>query len=151
MLLSSLSDPLTQPHRTVFTRAIEACDLHWQDPHLQHIISKDHYAKYCYHNKKDNPLFDTRGWPLWHGKRQFGPKGMTNVLFISLNVLFIFSCLFFFSLFYPPCCRARPYCLRPSGCTEITWLPQRSTETGHRHSQHTEEATAETAGVLLHS
>lgn len=96
MLLSSLSDPLTQPHRTVFTRAIEACDLHWQDPHLQHIISKDHYAKYCYHNKKDNPLFDTRGWPLWHGKRQFGPKGMTNVLFISLNVLFIFSCLFFF-------------------------------------------------------
>uniref|UniRef100_A0A3P8VRJ9 Zinc finger SWIM-type containing 6 n=1 Tax=Cynoglossus semilaevis TaxID=244447 RepID=A0A3P8VRJ9_CYNSE len=59
-------DPLTQPHRTVFTRAIEACDLHWQDPHLQHIISKDHYAKYCYHNKKDNPLFDTRGWPLWH-------------------------------------------------------------------------------------
>ncbi|TMS03791.1 Zinc finger SWIM domain-containing protein 6 [Larimichthys crocea] len=29
-----------RPHRTVFTRAIEACDLHWQDRHLQHIIAK---------------------------------------------------------------------------------------------------------------
>ncbi|XP_071323097.1 zinc finger SWIM domain-containing protein 6 [Trachinotus anak] len=59
-------DPLTRPHRTVFTRAIEACDLHWQDPHLQHIITVDHYANYCYHDNLDSSLFDARGWPLWH-------------------------------------------------------------------------------------
>ncbi|KAG7499232.1 hypothetical protein JOB18_032845 [Solea senegalensis] len=59
-------DPLTRPHRTVFTRAIEACDLHWQDPHLQHIITEDHYANYCYHDNLDSSLFDARGWPLWH-------------------------------------------------------------------------------------
>ncbi|XP_076614434.1 zinc finger SWIM domain-containing protein 6-like [Chaetodon auriga] len=59
-------DSLTRPHRTVFTRAIEACDLHWQDPHLQHIITEDHYANYCYHDNYDSSLFDGRGWPLWH-------------------------------------------------------------------------------------
>uniref|UniRef100_A0A3B4U8K1 Zinc finger SWIM-type containing 6 n=1 Tax=Seriola dumerili TaxID=41447 RepID=A0A3B4U8K1_SERDU len=62
-------DSLTRPHRTVFTRAIEACDLHWQDPHLQHIITVDHYANYCYHDNLDSSLFDARGWPLWHGER----------------------------------------------------------------------------------
>ncbi|XP_035524375.1 zinc finger SWIM domain-containing protein 6 [Morone saxatilis] len=59
-------DSLTRPHRTVFTRAIEACDLHWQDPHLQHIITEDHYTNYCYHDNLDSSLFDARGWPLWH-------------------------------------------------------------------------------------
>nr|XP_019937895.1 PREDICTED: zinc finger SWIM domain-containing protein 6-like [Paralichthys olivaceus] len=59
-------DSLTRPHRTVFTRAIEACDLHWQDPHLQHIITEDHYTNYCYHGNMDSSLFDARGWPLWH-------------------------------------------------------------------------------------
>ncbi|KAK2117908.1 Zinc finger SWIM domain-containing protein 6 [Saguinus oedipus] len=54
------------PHRTVFTRAIEACDLHWQDSHLQHIISSDLYTNYCYHDDTENSLFDSRGWPLWH-------------------------------------------------------------------------------------
>ncbi|AWO96028.1 putative zinc finger SWIM domain-containing protein 6 [Scophthalmus maximus] len=59
-------DSLTRPHRTVFTRAIEACDLHWQDPHLQHILMEDHYTHYCYHDNLDSSLFDGRGWPLWH-------------------------------------------------------------------------------------
>ncbi|XP_054908482.1 zinc finger SWIM domain-containing protein 6 [Poeciliopsis prolifica] len=59
-------DALTRPHRTVFTRAIEACDLHWQDPHLQHIITEDHYNHYCYHDNLNGSLFDSRGWPLWH-------------------------------------------------------------------------------------
>ncbi|KAM6976337.1 zinc finger SWIM domain-containing protein 6-like [Tautogolabrus adspersus] len=59
-------DSLTRPHRTVFTRAIEACDLHWQDPHLQQIITKDQYTNYCYHDNLDSSLFDPRGWPLWH-------------------------------------------------------------------------------------
>lgn len=53
----------------MFTRAIEACDLHWQDSHLQHIISDDLYTNYCYHDSTENSLFDSRGWPLWHGKR----------------------------------------------------------------------------------
>uniref|UniRef100_A0A8C6PGQ9 Zinc finger SWIM-type containing 6 n=1 Tax=Nothobranchius furzeri TaxID=105023 RepID=A0A8C6PGQ9_NOTFU len=55
-----------RPHRTVFTRAIEACDLHWQDRHLQHIITSDLYANYCYHDNQEGSLFDSRGWPLWH-------------------------------------------------------------------------------------
>ncbi|XP_066507316.1 zinc finger SWIM domain-containing protein 6 isoform X2 [Hoplias malabaricus] len=59
-------DSGTRPHRTVFTRAIEACDLHWQDSHLQHIISDDLYTNYCYHDNTENSLFDSRGWPLWH-------------------------------------------------------------------------------------
>lgn len=67
-LLVSPTDPVTRPHRTVFTRAIEACDLHWQDPHLQHIITEDHYTNYCYNYNPDSSLFDRRGWPLWHGE-----------------------------------------------------------------------------------
>ncbi|XP_046717014.1 zinc finger SWIM domain-containing protein 6 isoform X1 [Silurus meridionalis] len=59
-------DSSSRPHRTVFTRAIEACDLHWQDSHLQHIISDDLYTNYCYHDSTENSLFDSRGWPLWH-------------------------------------------------------------------------------------
>ncbi|KAE8636238.1 hypothetical protein XENTR_v10002901 [Xenopus tropicalis] len=59
-------DSSHRPHRTVFTRAIEACDLHWQDSHLQHIISSDLYTNYCYHDDTENSLFDSRGWPLWH-------------------------------------------------------------------------------------
>lgn len=60
-----------RPHRTVFTRAIEACDLHWQDRHLQHIIASDLYANYCYHDNQEGSLFDSRGWPLWHGKSKY--------------------------------------------------------------------------------
>ncbi|XP_039944969.1 zinc finger SWIM domain-containing protein 6-like isoform X2 [Hirundo rustica] len=59
-------DSSNRPHRTVFTRAIEACELHWQDSHLQHIISSDLYTNYCYHEHTENSLFDSRGWPLWH-------------------------------------------------------------------------------------
>ncbi|KAJ8260841.1 hypothetical protein COCON_G00165640 [Conger conger] len=59
-------DLANRPHRTVFTRAIEACDLHWQDSHLQHIISSDLYTNYCYHDNTENSLFDSRGRPLWH-------------------------------------------------------------------------------------
>ncbi|XP_054040562.1 zinc finger SWIM domain-containing protein 6 isoform X2 [Rissa tridactyla] len=59
-------DSSNRPHRTVFTRAIEACDLHWQDSHLQHIISSDLYTNYCYHDDTENSLFDSHGWPLWH-------------------------------------------------------------------------------------
>lgn len=68
---SHQSSPLVsaelRPHRTVFTRAIEACDLHWQDRHLQHIIASDLYANYCYNDNQEGSLFDSHGWPLWHG------------------------------------------------------------------------------------
>ncbi|XP_036383769.1 zinc finger SWIM domain-containing protein 6-like [Megalops cyprinoides] len=53
-------------HRTVFTRAIEACDLHWRDPHLQRIISSDFFPSRCYTDGTDGSLFDSRGWPMWH-------------------------------------------------------------------------------------
>ncbi|GAB0203594.1 zinc finger SWIM domain-containing protein 6 [Grus japonensis] len=66
IIQSSQTDSSNRPHRTVFTRAIEACDLHWQDSHLQHIISSDLYTNYCYHDDTENSLFDSHGWPLWH-------------------------------------------------------------------------------------
>ncbi|KAM9735793.1 zinc finger SWIM domain-containing protein 6-like [Menidia menidia] len=59
-------DSLARPPRTVFTRAIEACDLHWLDPHLQHVLTRDRYSSHCYHDNLDSALFDARGWPLWH-------------------------------------------------------------------------------------
>uniref|UniRef100_A0AAZ3P2S4 ZSWIM4-8 C-terminal domain-containing protein n=1 Tax=Oncorhynchus tshawytscha TaxID=74940 RepID=A0AAZ3P2S4_ONCTS len=67
----SLPDSSSRPHRTVFTRAIEACDLHWQDTHLQRIITHDLYTHshaHCHHDNHGSAgaLFDARGWPLWH-------------------------------------------------------------------------------------
>ncbi|KAI1900154.1 hypothetical protein AGOR_G00047090 [Albula goreensis] len=53
--------------RTVFSRAIEACDLHWRDPHLQRIIGSQLDASRCYHgDTADASLYDSRGRPLWH-------------------------------------------------------------------------------------
>nr|XP_060617519.1 zinc finger SWIM domain-containing protein 6 [Anolis sagrei ordinatus] len=63
---NAIQDSSNRSHRTVFTRAIEACDLHWQDSHLQHIISSDLYTNYCCHDDAENSLFDSHGWPLWH-------------------------------------------------------------------------------------
>ncbi|KAM4752170.1 zinc finger SWIM domain-containing protein 6 isoform 2-T2 [Cyanocitta cristata] len=72
-------DSSNRPHRTVFTRAIEACDLHWQDSHLQHIISSDLYTNYCYHDDTENLLFDSQGWPLWHELLHRGATSITNL------------------------------------------------------------------------
>uniref|UniRef100_A0A8I3W6Z1 Zinc finger SWIM-type containing 6 n=1 Tax=Callithrix jacchus TaxID=9483 RepID=A0A8I3W6Z1_CALJA len=72
-------DSSNRPHRTVFTRAIEACDLHWQDSHLQHIISSDLYTNYCYHDDTENSLFDSRGWPLWHELPHKSITSITNL------------------------------------------------------------------------
>ncbi|XP_033020494.1 zinc finger SWIM domain-containing protein 6 isoform X2 [Lacerta agilis] len=63
---NAIQDSSNRSHRTVFTRAIEACDLHWQDSHLQHIIRSDLYTNYCYHDDAETSLFDSHGWPLWH-------------------------------------------------------------------------------------
>nr|XP_061800542.1 zinc finger SWIM domain-containing protein 6-like [Nerophis lumbriciformis] len=51
------------PQRTVFTRAIEACSLNWQDPHLQRILTEDRYADCSRHDNSE--LFDSQGRPLW--------------------------------------------------------------------------------------
>uniref|UniRef100_A0A8C5N819 ZSWIM4-8 C-terminal domain-containing protein n=1 Tax=Gouania willdenowi TaxID=441366 RepID=A0A8C5N819_GOUWI len=54
-----------QPRRTVFSRAVEACDLHWQDSHLQRIISSDHYMSPSYQREGESLLFNPQGLPLW--------------------------------------------------------------------------------------
>ncbi|XP_016132781.1 zinc finger SWIM domain-containing protein 6-like [Sinocyclocheilus grahami] len=88
-------DSGTRPHRTVFTRAIEACDLHWQDSHLQHIINDDLFTNYCYHDNTENSLFDSRGWPLWHG----GPySGLGELIYresVPMHTFakYLFTCL----------------------------------------------------------
>ncbi|MCI4390527.1 zinc finger SWIM domain-containing protein 5 [Pangasianodon hypophthalmus] len=58
-------DSLARPRRTVFTRAMEACDLHWQDSHLQRIISSDFYVSPAYQREGENLLFNPQGLPLW--------------------------------------------------------------------------------------
>uniref|UniRef100_A0A669P931 Zinc finger SWIM-type containing 5 n=1 Tax=Phasianus colchicus TaxID=9054 RepID=A0A669P931_PHACC len=56
---------LARPRRTVFTRAIEGCDLHWQDSHLQRIISSDFYVSPAYQREGESLLFNSQGQPLW--------------------------------------------------------------------------------------
>nr|XP_042700989.1 zinc finger SWIM domain-containing protein 5 isoform X3 [Chrysemys picta bellii] len=58
-------DSLARPRRTVFTRAIEGCDLHWQDSHLQRIISSDFYVSPSYQRDGESLLFNAQGQPLW--------------------------------------------------------------------------------------
>ncbi|KAM6918815.1 zinc finger SWIM domain-containing protein 5 [Xenentodon cancila] len=58
-------DSLSRPRRTVFSRAIEACDLHWQDSHLQRIISSDFYMSPSYQREGESLLFNPQGLPLW--------------------------------------------------------------------------------------
>lgn len=62
------ADSLARPRRTVFTRAIEGCDLHWQDSHLQRIISSDFYVSPSYQREGESLLFNSQGQPLWLGK-----------------------------------------------------------------------------------
>nr|DBA17738.1 TPA: hypothetical protein GDO54_016066 [Pyxicephalus adspersus] len=58
-------DSLVRPRRTVFTRAIEACDLHWQDSHLQRIISSDFYFSPSCQRDGESLIFNSQGQPLW--------------------------------------------------------------------------------------
>ncbi|CAL1580167.1 unnamed protein product [Knipowitschia caucasica] len=58
-------DSLSRPRRTVFSRAVEACDLHWQDSHLQRIISSDFYMSPSYQREGESLLFSPQGLPLW--------------------------------------------------------------------------------------
>lgn len=62
------ADSLARPRRTVFSRAVEACDLHWQDSHLQRIISSEHYMSPAYQREGESLLFNPQGLPLWLGE-----------------------------------------------------------------------------------
>lgn len=63
-----LPDSLSRPRRTVFTRAIEGRELHWQDSHLQRIISSDIYIAPACQRESERLLFNSQGQPLWLGK-----------------------------------------------------------------------------------
>ncbi|XP_023225369.1 zinc finger SWIM domain-containing protein 4-like [Centruroides sculpturatus] len=50
--------------RTIFHRALEACHLSWDDPHLKFILANDSQT-----SSADLPLsgpFNSQGYPLWH-------------------------------------------------------------------------------------
>lgn len=64
----------------MFTRAMEACDLHWQDSHLQRIISSDFYVSPAYQREGENLLFNPQGLPLWLGKTLTWPYLDVSVL-----------------------------------------------------------------------
>ena len=56
--------------RTIFIRALEACDLKWSDPHLQSVLNNDYYR--CvpgghWDNSQKQGEFDAEGSPLWSG------------------------------------------------------------------------------------
>ncbi|XP_038626975.1 zinc finger SWIM domain-containing protein 4 isoform X1 [Tachyglossus aculeatus] len=64
---SSALQPGTAPARqTMFSRALQAGELRWGDPHLQKILGSDHYGP---GRKKstDKLSFDPQGRPLWLG------------------------------------------------------------------------------------
>lgn len=73
-------DSLARPRRTVFTRAIEGCDLHWQDSHLQRIISSDFYVSPSYQREGESLLFNSQGQPLWLGNSPAGVWGIWAAL-----------------------------------------------------------------------
>ncbi|KAM8789446.1 zinc finger SWIM domain-containing protein 5 isoform 2-T2 [Rhynchonycteris naso] len=58
-------ESLSRPRRTVFTRAIEGRELHWQDSHLQRIISSDIYIPPVCQQESERLLFNSQGQPLW--------------------------------------------------------------------------------------
>ncbi|MEJ1282559.1 hypothetical protein NN561_013519 [Cricetulus griseus] len=63
--VSHSPDSLSRPRRTVFTRAIEGRELHWQDSHLQRIISSDIYTAPACQRENERLLFNSHGQPLW--------------------------------------------------------------------------------------
>lgn len=57
------------PRRTVFSRALQAGELHWNDSHLQRILASDSYGPSLTGNMGgDKPTFDPQGHPIWLGE-----------------------------------------------------------------------------------
>ncbi|MEJ1286221.1 hypothetical protein NN561_017226 [Cricetulus griseus] len=57
------------PRRTVFSRALQAGDLHWNDSHLQRILASDSCGPSLTGNMGgDKPTFDPQGHPIWLGE-----------------------------------------------------------------------------------
>lgn len=59
----------TSPRRTVFSRALQAGELHWNDSHLQRILASDSCGpSLTGHVGGDKPTFDLQGHPIWLGE-----------------------------------------------------------------------------------
>lgn len=59
----------TSPRRTVFSRALQAGELHWNDSHLQRILASDSCGPSLTGNMGgDKPTFDPQGHPIWLGE-----------------------------------------------------------------------------------
>ncbi|XP_004715548.1 zinc finger SWIM domain-containing protein 4 [Echinops telfairi] len=57
------------PRHTVFSRALQAGELHWSDVHLQRILASDSYGPSLKGNVGGDKLaFDPQGRPLWLGE-----------------------------------------------------------------------------------
>uniref|UniRef100_A0A673TNV7 Zinc finger SWIM-type containing 5 n=1 Tax=Suricata suricatta TaxID=37032 RepID=A0A673TNV7_SURSU len=72
-------DSLSRPRRTVFTRAIEGRELHWQDSHLQRIISSDTYTAPACQQESERLLFNSQGQPLWLDMNESRPPVYQHV------------------------------------------------------------------------
>ncbi|XP_031196429.1 zinc finger SWIM domain-containing protein 4 [Mastomys coucha] len=59
----------TSPRRTVFSRALQAGELHWNDNHLQRILASDSCGPSLTGSMGgDKPTFDPQGHPIWLGE-----------------------------------------------------------------------------------
>ncbi|XP_032025803.1 zinc finger SWIM domain-containing protein 4 isoform X2 [Hylobates moloch] len=59
----------TSPRHTVFGRALQAGELHWNDAYLQRILASDSYGPSLTGSMGgDKPTFDPQGRPLWLGE-----------------------------------------------------------------------------------
>lgn len=59
----------TSPRRTVFSRALQAGELHWNDNHLQRILASDSCGPSLTGSVGgDKPTFDPQGHPIWLGE-----------------------------------------------------------------------------------
>lgn len=57
------------PRRTVFSRALQAGELHWNDSHLQRILASDSCGPTLTGSMgSDKPTFDPQGHPIWLGE-----------------------------------------------------------------------------------
>lgn len=59
----------TSTRRTVFSRALQAGELHWNDSHLQRILASDSCGPSLTANMGgDKPTLDPQGHPVWLGE-----------------------------------------------------------------------------------
>lgn len=119
----SNTQPSVGQPRTIFARALEACSLTWNDPHLQLILNED-----AVYRPRDTMLedksFSPLGLPLWNGESS-PDHGARLLSIVSL--------------------RAHPNCMRSCRRTALARLHEESPALGRRHRSNHEASSTHRA------